>query len=108
MIYELRVYEVFPGKMEALHRRFEEVTVPLWQRLGVTIVGFWNTMIGPSHNQLVYILAFPDAAAVDAAWTAFRADPEWQAGKAASEVDGPIVSRLTNTLMDPTDYSPMQ
>jgi hypothetical protein len=29
-------------------------------------------------------------------------------GKAASEVDGPIVSRLTNTLMDPTDYSPMQ
>lgn len=109
MVYQLRVYWSPPGKAEAMHARFRNVTLPLFARHKMKVVGFWTpTPRTEESGDLVYILAFPDAAAVDAAWTAFRADPEWQAGKAASEVDGPIVSRLTNTLMDPTDYSPMQ
>lgn len=108
MIYELRVYEVFPGKMEALHRRFAEVTIPLWERLGVKIVGFWNTTIGPSHNQLVYILAFESLAQREEVWGKFKSDPAWLAALAETEKDGPLVKQISNSFMTPTSYSPLQ
>jgi hypothetical protein len=40
-------------------------------------------------------------------WQAFADDPEWQAGEAASEVDGPLVVKATSTILTPTDYSPL-
>jgi hypothetical protein len=108
LIYELRIYEVFPGKMADLHRRFEEVTVPLWRRLGANIVGFWNTTVGPSHNQLVYILGFESLAQREEIWAKFKSDPEWLAALEASERDGVLVKQISNSFMVPTSYSPLQ
>jgi hypothetical protein len=105
MIYELRIYEVFPGKMEALHKRFAEVTVPLWERLGVQIVGFWTTVIGTSHNQLIYILAFESLAQREAIWAQFKSDPAWLEALAESEKDGVLVKQISNSFMAPTSYS---
>ena len=59
MIYEYRAYHVMPGKMPALHERFSKVTVSLFKKHGMQVVGFWKTVIGES-NELVYILAFED------------------------------------------------
>jgi hypothetical protein len=108
MIYELRVYEVFPGKMEAVNRRFAEVTVPLWEQLGVKIVGFWTTVIGPSHNQLVYILAFDSLGQREEIWQKFKNHPDWLAALAETEKDGPLVKQISNSFMAPTSYSPLQ
>ena len=108
MIYELRIYEVFPGKMAALHRRFAEVTVPLWKQLGVEIVGFWTTSIGPSHNQLVYILAFDSLAQREQIWERFKSDPAWLTALEESEKDGVLVKQISNSFMVPTAYSPLQ
>ena len=46
------------------------------------------------------------AAAKEAAWKSFGSDPEWIEGKAASEVDGTLVVKLTSVLMECTDYAP--
>lgn len=109
MLYELRTYWSPPGKADAMHARFRHVTLPLFARHGLHVVGFWTpSPVTDESGDLVYVLAFADAAARDAAWAAFRADPDWQAGKAASEANGPIVSKLTSTLLNPTDYSPLQ
>lgn len=108
MVYELRIYEVFPGKMEALHARFRDVTVPLWERLGVKIVGFWTTVIGSSHNQLIYILAFESLAQREEIWQKFKSDPAWLAVLAESEKDGVLVKQISNSFMVPTSYSPLQ
>ena len=54
------------------------------------------------------MLAFPDQAALTQAWEAFRADPDWQAGRAASEANGKLVAKLTSCVMQATDYSPLQ
>jgi hypothetical protein len=108
MIYELRTYEVFPGKMDALHRRFAQVTVPLWERLGVTIIGFWTTVVGASHNELVYILAFESMAQRETIWAQFKADPAWLEALAESEKDGVLVKQISNSFMAPTAYSPLQ
>lgn len=54
------------------------------------------------------MLAFDDMAQRDKAWADFRADPERAKAFAETEKDGAIVARVTNTIMRPTAYSPMQ
>jgi hypothetical protein len=109
MIYELRTYWAAPGKAEALHTRFRILTLALFERHRLQVVGFWAPSAGAeSQGDLVYMLAFPSRQQADAAWAAFRADPEWQAGKAASEAGGALVTRLTSMFLEPTDYSPLQ
>jgi hypothetical protein len=108
MIYELRTYWAAAGKSEALHNRFRFVTLDLFKRHHMQVIGFWAPLSDQEANgDLVYLLAFPSQQEAEAAWTAFRADPDWQAGKAASEVDGVLTSRVTSVFLQPTDYSPM-
>jgi hypothetical protein len=40
MIYQLRVYWSPPGKAEAMHARFRNVTLPIFARHGMKVVGF--------------------------------------------------------------------
>lgn len=107
MIHELRVYEAVPGKMPALQRRFRDVTLGFFERHGLKVVGFWDPVIGTS-NQLIYMLAFDDLAHRERAWAAFLGDKEWQEARAVSEADGPLVARITNTILRPTNFSPMR
>lgn len=107
MLYELRIYETVPGRIGALNARFQNVTLRLFERHGIRAVAFWEDLIGLS-NRLTYILAWEDLAHRDRAWTAFQSDPDWQAARAKSEEDGPIVARVISTIMKPTSYSPMQ
>lgn len=109
MIYELRTYWAAPGKADALHARFRNLTLGLFARHSMHVVGFWTPKPETEESgTLVYILAFPDQDALKQAWDAFRADPEWQAGKAASEINGSLTARVTSTVLEPTDYSPMR
>ena len=107
MIYELRNYEVMPGKLPALNDRFAKVTVPLFEKYGFKVVGFWTADVGTS-GVLTYMLGFDDMAHRDKAWGAFRADPVRAKAFAESEKDGPLVVRITNTILRPTAYSPMK
>ncbi len=108
MIYELRIYETLPGRMQALEKRFAEVTLEIFKRHGIEAVGFWKTEIGESNQELIYLLRFENHAAREKAWAAFQADPEWQRKRAESEADGLIVKNIRNAIWRPTPYSPMQ
>jgi hypothetical protein len=59
-------------------------------------------------GRLIYILAFESLEQRQQAWAGFRADPEWHKVRDESEKDGPIVARVMNTILKPTDYSPLQ
>jgi hypothetical protein len=107
MIYELRVYDVIPGKLPALNERFAKITMGYFEKYGLKVVGFWTDEVG-TNNRLTYILAFDDMAQREKAWSSFRADPERIKAFAETEKDGAIVARVTNTIMCPTAYSPMQ
>jgi len=107
MLYELRTYEVLPGRMPALNKRFAEVTMGLFQRYGMEVVGFWTNEIGGYSNELIYMMRFADMADREKKWAQFGADKEWQQARAASEADGPIVQRLHAQLLRPTAYSPL-
>lgn len=107
MIYELRVYDAIPGKLPALNERFAKITLGFFKKYGLKVVGFWTDEIGLT-NRLTYMLAFDDMAQRDKAWAAFRADPERIKAFAETEKDGPIVAHVINTIMRPTEYSPMK
>ena len=101
--FELRTYTVGQGSSPGvLHGRFRDHTIALFQKHGMTVVGFWQPVA--RLDQLVYILAYRDAAARDSAWAAFSADPEWV--KTRTEI--PVNVHVDNIFMVATDYSPIK
>ena len=59
-VYELRMYHVNPGKMDALKARFGDYTDTLFKRHNMKSIGYWQPEDGPSsQNLFVYILEYP-------------------------------------------------
>ena len=106
MIYELRTYEAAPGKMGALNARFRDRTTPIWERLGMKVIGFWTYAHGGWSNELLYLMAFDDMADRDRKWAAFQADPDWQKAVEETQRDGALTARIRSDILRPTDYSP--
>ena len=100
--FEMRTYHANPGKMDALNKRFREHTNALFKKHGMTIVGFWQPVTKP--DQLIYLLAYKDGAARDAAWAAFGADPEWVKVRTEMAVN----VQVDNVFMSATDYGPLK
>ncbi len=105
-LFELRTYTCNDGKLPELHKRFREHTNKLFEKHGMTLIGYWTPAEGPeADNTLVYMLAYPDRALRDASWKAFMADPQWQAAYKASHANGPLVKKVDSKFLTPTDYS---
>lgn len=105
--FELRTYTVKgegPGSIDLLHSRFRENTNRLFRKHGMTIVGFWQPLNTGMESTLIYLLAYKDAAARDAAWNAFRTDPEWTEVTKKMQVGTAVQS----VFMNSTDYGPMK
>jgi hypothetical protein len=105
MIYELRIYHCVTGRLPALLKRFDTVTLKLWERHGIRQAGFWTVGIGDSNQDLYYMLAWESLAEREKKWEAFANDPEWHEKRAESEKDGPIVATLSNQILLPTSFS---
>src|SRR3982750_3671542 len=105
-VFEMRTYISNPGKMSALHARFRDHTCKLFEKHGMTNVGYWSQISGDNaENTLVYILAYPSKEAREASWKAFAADEDWKKAKADSEKDGVLVGKVISVFMTGTDYS---
>ena len=105
MIYELRVYHCVPGRLPALIKRFDTITLKLWEKHGIRQAGFWTVLIGESSMDLYYLLQWESLAEREKKWTTFMSDPDWIAKRAESERDGPIVASISNTILQPTAFS---
>ncbi len=108
MIYELRVYRCVPGRLPDLNRRFESVTLKLWEKHGIRPAGFWTTLIGESNQDLHYLLEWRDLAERERVWGGFMADPDWQKARAETEKNGQIVANISSTILAPTAFSRMK
>jgi hypothetical protein len=108
VIYELRVYHCIPGRLPDLNRRFETITLKLWDKHGFRPVGFWTTLIGPDNQALHYLLEWDSLAEREQRWNAFQSDPAWISARAETEKAGPIVARIENQILVPTSYSKLR
>jgi len=107
LVYELRVYHCYEGKLPDLLKRFREHTTKIFEKYGMKNVAYWTPMDEPQKsNTLMYILAHPSREAAAANWKAFSADSEWQSVQKTSEANGKIVEKVDSTFMVLTDFSP--
>jgi hypothetical protein len=108
MIVEMRVYYCAPTRLPALLDRFRSITLGFFEKHGIEQVGFWTTLVGADNHALTYLLKWDDMAQREVRWNAFQADPDWIARRAESEKDRPIVARIENTFLAPTDFSALR
>jgi len=104
-VYELRVYYAAEGKLDALHARFRDHTTKLFEKHGMTNIGYWTPLENP-ERKLIYFLAYPSREAREKSWKAFVADPDWQKARRESEVGGALVAKVEVMFLRTTDYSP--
>jgi hypothetical protein len=103
--YEMRTYTAAPGKVDELSARFRNHTCRLFEKHGMTNIGYWMPLENPD-GKLIYLLAYPSREARDQSWKAFTADPDWQAAVKASEANGKLVAKVESVFLSATDYSP--
>ena len=108
-VFEIRTYYTFPGRLDALHKRFRDHTRRVFEKHGMTNVGYWVPQDAPAHdNTLVYIISHASREQAKLNWAAFIADPEWKQIADDSQKDGKIVERIESVFMDATDYSAIE
>ncbi len=108
-VFEIRTYYTFPGRLDALHKRFREHTMKMFEKHGMTNIGYWVPQDGPGRdNTLIYVISHASREQAKANWAAFSADPQWQKIAADSQQDGKIVERVESVFMDATEYSPLK
>jgi hypothetical protein len=108
-VFEIRTYYTFPGRLEALHKRFREHTMKMFEKHGMTNVAYWTPQDSPGKdNTLIYVISHPSREAAKKNWAEFSADPEWQKIAADSQKDGKIVEKVDSVFVDATDYSPLK
>ena len=108
-VYELRIYVCNPGKLPDLLARFRDHTCKLFEKHGMTNIGYWvpTKPADGSETTLIYVLKHASRDAAKASFAAFGKDPDWQAARAASEANGKILAEPPQSIfMNATDYSP--
>ncbi len=105
MLRELRIYHCMPGRLPDLNKRFETITLKLWEKHGIRQAGFWTVVIGDSNADLYYMLEWASLAERETKWQAFATDPQWLSSKAETEKNGQLISHFTNYILAPTSYS---
>ena len=112
--FELRVYTTVEGKLDALHARFRNHTMKLFEKHGMTNLPYFAVMDEDkgAKNKLIYLLAHDSKEAGMKSFGAFRQDPDWVKAKGESEKDGsltiPQPDGVKSVYMKATDFSPIK
>ena len=102
MIYELRIYCLYPGRTEAILRRFEERMFNLLSKHGITVVDFFTDAEGA--DKIYYICEFESVEAKDAAWKSLFADPELMEIAEKYDEDGAILQSHESYTMERNEF----
>jgi hypothetical protein len=105
-VFEMRTYYAAPGKLDDLNARFRDHTVKLFEKHGITNIGYW-VPIENTDNKLIYVLSYPSREARETSWKEFGADEDWKKARAESEANGKLVLKVEQRFLTATDYSPL-
>jgi hypothetical protein len=106
-IFEMRTYE---SATDQDHKRKVEMMQSgegeIFDAAGFFQVFYGDMLVGPRLPNLTYMLSYENMAARDKCWAAFTSAPAWK--KMTSDpryAFEEIVSKITNVILTPTDYS---
>ena len=108
-IFELRTYTAAEGQFDHLLARFRDHTLRIFEKHGMTNIGYWTPQDDPqSGNTLIHILAHDSREAAQKSWRDFSSDPEWQSVAEESQRAGRLIAGLERVFLNATDFSPMR
>src|SRR5689334_25216318 len=105
MIYELRVYHCVPGRLPDLLKRFDTITLKLWDKHGIRQAGFWTTLVGESNQDLTYLLKWETLAEREQKFAPFGDRPERLEGRAQSGKKGQNDTSHRQSFLAPTRFA---
>jgi len=104
MIFDVRTYDIAPGKLGAYVKIFESFAKPVADRHNFQLVGFFTSRIG-RLNQVVHIWQYDDLVQFETRRAARDADPDW--GTYREKTAGMVV-RQEDKIMDGAPFSPLR
>ncbi len=109
-VFDLRIYSVLPGKLDAFRNRWRDFAVPIYERHGLHSIGWWiaDTKDGDGHDQFVCLLAGKGIPEIQKAIADFHKDLDWIRIEKDSETNGKLRSGVTAYKLLPTDFSPLK
>jgi hypothetical protein len=108
--FDLRIYSIVPGKLDAFRARWRDHAVPIYERHGLHSVGWWVALEKDSegHDQFVCLLAGKSLASIQQSISEFHKDPDWIRIETATEVNGKLRSSVLAHKILPADFSSIQ
>jgi hypothetical protein len=107
LIYELRSYKCIMGKVPLCVKQIERA-LPIWERVGIRVIGVWTVSVGECNQVVYYLLGFESQDDRTAKWAAFANDPEWPEQAKTMAAEGDVIVSISNSILLPTALSPMQ
>jgi hypothetical protein len=103
MLYELRIYHVNPGKMQAIQDRFKDYVIDLFMKHDLKVTQFWEES-DEASNRLYYVVEHENMKMRNLNYDRFRYDPEWIELKRISELDGPLLNKQESIFMNTVSF----
>ena len=104
MIYDVRTYDIAPGKLKAYVDVFGTYGFPVAERHGLKLIGFFTSRIG-RLNQVLHIWAYDDLNQMEKFRAARDADPGWGVYR---EKNAGMIVRQEDKIMDGAPFSPLR
>jgi hypothetical protein len=108
--FDLRIYSVLPGKLDAFRDRWRDHAAPIYERHGLHSIGWWVAAKkdAEGHDQFICLLAGESIESIQRSIGEFHKDPEWQRVEKETEMDGKLRSGVTAHKLVPTDFSKLK
>ena len=109
-VFDLRIYTVLPGKLDAFRNRWRDFAVPIYERHGLHSIGWWTSdkKDADGQDQFVVLLAGESEAAIQKSIGAFHKNPEWQRVEQETEKDGKLRGGVEAFKLTATDFSSLK
>ncbi|MGI9421742.1 MAG: NIPSNAP family protein [Hyphomicrobiaceae bacterium] len=102
MIVNIRTYTLVPRKLPTYLKLFEDVALPVMQRHGLELMGYYTSVVGP-QNQLVHLWRYDSLADMERKRAARDADAGWL--EFQKQTEG-LVLMQEDKVMKPAPFSP--
>ena len=108
--FDLRLYSVLPGRLDAFRIRWRDFAVPIYERHGLHSVGWWVTekKDAASHDQFICLLAGESLDSIQKSISEFHQDADWQRVEKETEKDGKLRSGVESFKLLRADFSPIK
>ena len=105
--FDLRIYSVLPGKLDAFRNRWRDFAVPIYERHGLHSLGWWSAEKKDTdgNDQFICLLAGESIPAILKSISEFHKDADWIRVEKETEAGGKLRSGVTAYKLIPTDFS---